>query len=53
MVIDSIPEDDQLDDYLTKEQDELDEHDIIVDVLYAWRNWSRIVPPNPVLLAKE
>ena len=31
MVIDSIPEDDQLDDNLTKEQDELDEHDIIVD----------------------
>ena len=33
MVIDSIPEDDQLDDNLTKEQDELDEHDIIVDGL--------------------
>ena len=33
MVIDSIPEDDQLDDNLAKEQNELDEHDLIVDDL--------------------
>ena len=32
-VIDSIPEDDQLDDNLAKEQNELDEHDLIVDDL--------------------
>ena len=33
MVIDSIPEDDQLDADLAKEQNQLDEHDLIVDDL--------------------
>ena len=32
-VVDSIPEDAQLDDHLAKEQDELDEHDLMIEGL--------------------